>query len=669
MLPVINCIIFISFNRLLHKPKFDPMKTKPFIYTLFATFITLSGILFTACKHSSGGSKDEIVVFLNNLNEQIKAGNTDSLANYFEAGKEKTVSTLIGVLAGKTNLSGRSKPLFKLNLDVANGKINADNAEAITAAIPVAFVRDNIAPGASSINFTIHKDGDKHLKIYRVNAKNFGTDYMAYQIKVLNKFKPVGDVYSPITLAAFKTAEKLKARYDSIPWFQHVDNKTFFYVVKGSLPEDFTQTYGDADKSKPKSDYKMGLLNPELKEIIPVQFDLIHNVGGTIAGMIEVEKDNKRGLFDIEGKVIAEATYDQILPLTSGDNLALLKNGEDYFYLKSDNTISPKIEDFKIADALSMVKTYNSSYTLEGKTTRSIMEHNSKDDYTTVIISPSYLVDWQILPKFVNLQNPLRKLSDDEMGEGWGSLSYDVKFNGDKGSNDGNWFKAAFYSVVDDYLGGRSGLYTAKNVLLVDKKQNRVMGFSANTYFGDGEGGGGLSGTCSENQLKAVNDSLFEFKTTSEFDQQLLDTTKTIAEGPYYHYIQIKNGKLEALKTKRIFPTQFVKLDDSYLQGCYLIRKWNYHLKEEAQNITLSYADKEILQCMKNEIYASYRYQFKNPRWDAVFGYRFTGYDDNSDKRNANVDDSLTTIDKYNINFLNQKINGPKIKSNSLAVR
>lgn len=643
------------------------MKTKPFIYIFLATIIALSDILFTGCKHSTGGSKDEVVVFLNHLNQQVKAGNADSLSQYFEAGNEKTVTTLIGVLAGKTNLSGHSKPLFKLSLNVADSKINADNTDAITAAIPVIFSRDSLASGASSITFTIHRGADKLFKIYRVNAKTFGTDYMAYQIKVLNKFKFTGDFYSPITLAALKTAEKLKSRYDSILWFQHVDNKTFFYVVKGTLPEDFTQIYNGEDKSKPKSDYKMGLLNPELKEVIPVQFDLIHNIGGTIAGMIEVEKDNKRGLFSVDGKVIADAIYDQILPLTGSENLALLKNGEDCFYLKNDNSISPKIEGFKIADALPMVKAYSNSYTLEGKGTRNIMEHNSKDDYTTVIVSPSYLVDWQILPKFMNLQNPLRKLSDDEMGDGWGSLSYDIEFNGDKGNKEDNWFKAAFYSVVDNYLGGRSGLYTTKKVLLVDTKQNRVLGFSADTYFGDGEGGGGLSGSCNENHLKAVNDSLFEFKTTSEFDQQLLDSTKTISEGPYYHYIQIKNGKLVALKTKRVFPTQFVKLDNSYLEGCYLIRQWNYHSKEEAKNITLSYANKEILQCMKNEIYASYKYQFKNPRWDAVFGYRFTGIDD--DKKNTNVDDSLTTIDKYNINFLNQKINGAKINSNTLAAK
>lgn len=643
------------------------MNIKPLIYSLTIAIIAISGLFFAGCKHSTSGSKEDVVNFLNTFNEQAKAGNTDSLSQYFEAGKEKIVNTFIKVLAGKTNLSGRSKPMFKISLNIADSKINIDNADAVTAVIPVTFSRDSIASGVSSITFTIRKTSDKQFKIYRVNAKTFGTDYIAYQLKVVNRFKPAHDVYSPITLAAFKTAEKLKARYDSIPWFQHIDNKTFFYVVKGKLPDNLTQVNENDDQSKQPNDYKMGLLNPDLKEIIPVQYDLIHNIGGTIAGMIEVEKRDKRGLFSIDGKMIADATYDQILPLNGGENLALLKSGEDYFYLKADNTISPKIADFKIADALPEVKTYNSSFKLTSPNTKNIMEYNSTDDYNTIIISPSYLVDWKILPKFIDLQNPLRKLTEDEIGDGIGSLSFSVQFDGDKGNDDKNWFKTAYYSVIDDFLGGRSGLYTSKNLLLVDTKQNRVLGFSADSYFGGGEGGGQLSGSCNENQLKAINDSLFEFKTTSQLDQQLLDSTKTISEGPYYHYIQIKNGKLIALKTRRIFPTELVKLDDSYLQSCYVITKWGPGSNEKPVNTTMSYATKDILQCMKNEIYASYKYKFKNKRWDDVFYQHFAVTDD--DKKNANVDDSLTTIDKYNINFLNQKINGTKITSNSLAAK
>lgn len=643
------------------------MNTKPLIYRFAIVIFVVSGLLFAGCKHSTTSSKDDVINFLNTFNEQVKAGNTDSLPRYFETGKEKTINILIKVLTGKTNLSGHSKPLFKISLNTAESKINADNTNAITAVIPIVFSRDSIASGLSSITFTIHKTNGTQFKIYRVSAKNFGDDYVAYQLKVFSKFKPDHDMYSPLTIAAFKTAERLKSKYDSIPWFQHINNKTFFYVVKGTLPDHFTQVYDDEDQSKPKAEYKMGLLNPDLKEIIPVQYDLIHNIGGTIADMIEVEKGEKKGLFSIDGKMIADATYDEIMPLSSGENLALLKSGENYFYLKSDNTVSAKIEDFKIADALPEVKTYNNSFNLTGQGTKNIMEYNSTEDYTTLIVSPSYLVDWKILPKFIDLQNPLRKLTEDEIGDGTGSLSFNIQFDGDKDNDDKNWFKTAYYSVKDDYLGGRSGLYTSKKLLLVDTKQNRVLGFSADSYFGGGEGGGLLSGSCNENHLKAISDSLFEFKTTSELDQQLLDSTKNISEGPYYHYIQIKNGKLIALKTRRIFPTELVKLDNSYLQSCYVITKWGPGDNEKPVNTTMSYATKDILQCMKNEIYASYKYKFKNKRWDEVFYQRFAVTDD--DKKNANVDDSLTTIDKYNINFLNQKINGTKITVNALAAK
>ena len=57
----------------------------------------------------------------------------------------------------------------------------------------------------------------------------------------------------------------------------------------------------------------------------------------------------------------------------------------------------------------------------------------------------------------------------------------------------------------------------------------------------------------------------------------------------------------------------------------------------------------EILQYMKNEIFASYHYKFKNEKWTKEFEYRFEG-------KNTSVDDSLTAIDKYNINWISQRL-------------
>jgi hypothetical protein len=252
-------------------------------------------------------------------------------------------------------------------------------------------------------------------------------------------------------------------------------------------------------------------------------------------------------------------------------------------------------------------------------------------------------------------------MSPDEIGDGDGSSSFAVNFSADKNQANSNWLQGVYYSVVDSYLGARSGLYTTKNLLLVDKKQNRILGFSATSYFGEGEGGGELSGSCKENYLRALNDSLFEFKTTSQLDQPLLNDAQYVNEGPYYHYLQIKDGKLVALKSARIFPTQYIKLDDSYLQGCYVIGTYQ---NKQTTTETIDHTNPAILQLMKNEIYASYQYKFKNQRWNDVFVNRFGRYD----KGNlANVDDSLTVIDKYNISFINSKLNAQK--GNTLAAK
>ncbi len=296
------------------------------------------------------------------------------------------------------------------------------------------------------------------------------------------------------------------------------------------------------------------------------------------------------------------------------------------------------------------VKYISNSYTLSEKSYKNTMEYNDRNKTSSLVIAPSYLVEWQMLSKFVNFPNPLRKTQDEE--EGMGSRSIDVKYNGVE-NDEGNWFQSAFYSVVNDYLGGRGGLYETKNVLLVDKKQNKVMGFEADTYFGEGEGGGQLTGDCNQNSIRAINDSLFEYKTTAILEQDLFDKNQYIEEGPYYNYLKLVNGKLVKLNTSRMFPTQFTKLDDSYLSDCYMFTSITKDY-DNREHKTIDHATAEILQVMKNEIYASYRYQFKSSRWNEVFQrYKYAGRDT---VLNANVNDSLTAIDKYNIEFINRKL-------------
>jgi hypothetical protein len=127
-----------------------------------------------------------------------------------------------------------------------------------------------------------------------------------------------------------------------------------------------------------------------------------------------------------------------------------------------------------------------------------------------------------------------------------------------------------------------------------------------------------------------------------------------------------KNNKLIELPSKRNFSfTKYVKMDDSYLTGCYnlLIGAGR---DSEGQKKDIDHLTPEILRYMKNEIYADYRYEFKDKRWKEVFQNIESVYDRNSGKvlgGNTTVDDSLTEIDKYNINWITQKLKGTQEKS------
>lgn len=587
--------------------------------------------IFLRARYLVKPEKDEIISFLGHFNDDMKAGKTKAISAYFENGsKTKNIKLLVKILSGKTGLNGKSGPVLKLNLFTDSATVKANSGTWTEVQVPAGFTHDSVAAQATVIVFKIHKTGLHEFKIAKVNAKRFLTDYLAFEKKVKMLNFSSKDLFEPITLAAFKTAEKLKARYDSVLYFEHLQGKTFFFVAKGT----FQYRYDTAQHQN----YKLGLVNPDLKEIIPVKYNVIHNINGTIDGLIEVEDEHKKGFYNTEGKLVVPVEYEMVLPLADGNNLALLEKGSDYFYLKNDLTLTDKLVDFKLSNELKKVKNMTNSYKLDEDKSGNIMEYNSKEYHSSICFPPSYLVDWNIVTTSVDLPNHLRKAINSELEDGEGSLWQQVNFDGYK-ADEKDLFETIYYSVVDDYLGSRGGLYTSKKVLVVDNKLNKVMPFSAESYHGPGEGGGVLSGKCNDNAFRQVGENLYEFKTTS------ILVSHIFSEGPYYHYLHVVNGKLVALPDRRFFGfTKYVKMDDSYLNGCYVIKD----KRTDEMN-------KELLQYAKNEIFADYHYKFKNQKWIEAFYWQFG----NSDEANVNVNDSLTEIDKYNINWINNKLKEP----------
>ncbi len=640
------------------------MKTKPILITATGVLLLVSMIFLVNCRNSVKPEKAEINQFLNSFNRYVKAGNTDSLLACFDADKKLAIlKRLVDLLEGKKGLSGKEKPIFNLSLDVDGSEIKYVDAELTVATIPVNLDHDNLEPRHTLLSLKIRKTAPHQYKIIQADARQLLTDYLAYENFVRSKTVEDNDIFSPQTLAAFKTAAELKSKYDSVVWFAHVDKETFFYVVKGKW-----NMNNDINRYKDSviDTYEMGLVNPELKEIIPPQYDLIHNISGTFPGLVEVEKDGKKGFYDLYGKIVVPVIYEQIFPIDDDNNLAVLRAGDDYFYLKKDMGISEKV-DLKINDFFSKIKNLNNSFDLYSKALLVVTEYNSRTENGSVYISPSYLVDLNMIEKVKNFKNPLRKTTNDDE-DGDIHKKYQVSYAGES-EEPTSWLTASFYSIRDYFLGGRSEFYDKKNIVIIDKKKDRIFTQDIRSDYTPDEGSGSVDKTCDVNSIKLINDTLFEVKAGAALWIDLYDSTKSIEGGTYYHYLAIEHNKLKELPDNRNFGfTKYVKMDDSYLNGCYsmCIGSGTYDTREKK---TIDHITPGMLQYMKNEIYAEYRYQFKDKRWQDIFIDNNAYFNVDKKPNNTNVDDSLTVIDKYNINWINQKLKEGKTKPNTLAAR
>ena len=321
----------------------------------------------------------EIVMFLKRFDRQVKIGNTDSLLTYFDAGKKiNMLKRLANLLAGKADLSGVGKPPAGLTVDVDAGDCALmPIANEITwASIPLIFSHQGMNQQESTLKLEIREVAPHQYKIIQVEARKFLSDYALFEKQVKSTEKSDTERYADITLEAFKTAGQLKSKYDSITWFAHLDNKTWFYVVKGKW-EQPSRMYEKKDSADDA--YKMGLLNPDLKEIVPVEYHMIHNINGTFEGMVEVEKDHKHGFYNLSGKLVIPVKYDQVFPIDDDENMAVLKNGSDYFYLKKDTTISGKV-DLKLSDFFPEITNIAGSFNLKKNALSVVTEYNDRDN-------------------------------------------------------------------------------------------------------------------------------------------------------------------------------------------------------------------------------------------------------------------------------------------------
>lgn len=645
------------------------MKQKPILIISGILILAACVFLFMKSRIVAKPEEKEVVSFMGQLNYIYHLESADSLAAYFEGARNNTkLLKLLRILVNKTGLNGLEKPFFKTNLLITSSQISFINNELVQLAIPVQFDEGQSNQQQSLLTINIHKNAKGKFMIVNIDSQKFIADYTIYEKLMRYKHREEDTHYSDITLSAFTDADKLKSKYDTVIWFAHVNKKTFYYVVKGNWDEESSLIY---HSTSDPVEYKMGLIGPDMKEIIPPEYDLIYTVNGTLNNMIEVEKDHKRGFYNLSGQNTIPVIYDQILPINDESNLAILRNGNDYFYLKKDTTISPKV-DLKVSDFFSKIKIIKSSFTIDASFVPAVMEYNSKNSNSAFYIAPSYLIDMDMANVIQYYKNPLRTYNlDYEYNQ-----NYNMAFTNKEISKPDNWLEGFFYSIKNYFVGGREGFYDKTNIVIIDKKHDKVFSNTLTNLYD--EPLALLKGTCSINNIKIINDSLFEIKVGAHKYVNLYNSPVCLTGGPVYQYLAIRNNKLIKLPNNgRLFDfTQYIKMDDSYLQECYLVAdtsdayKASYNSKR-----SIDHVNAEMLRYMKNEIYASYDYKFKDPKWNQLLYEREEDYNSHQGK-NVNVTDSLTAIDKYNISFIEQKLKKYNLskpanptKPNSLAAK
>jgi len=601
------------------------MKTKPILIGVTIGVIILGIAFFVKAKYFDKPRVANYDQFLQDFNRHVVNKNTDSLATYFNlTWQPELLKHFLKVLTNQSSVNMGDPAVLKLELNINNcSYVYQENGDA-KINIPVKLIDNTLPVQLTALTFTVHKKANKYI-ITDVDNQGFIEDYLAYENKVRTKGLTDKDIYSPITLQAFKAAEQLKTKYDSVLWFSHINKQTYYYVVKGKWD------YYDVDSAKT---YKMGLVNPQLQEIIPAEYDLVYNINGSFNGLIEVEKDHKRGFYDLDGKLVLPVEYDQIFPLINSEHLGALRKGESYYWLEKDYSVSGEAE-INIKDLMAMLPPVNWSGLANVRKT-DIMELNSRDNHSSVLISPSYLIDLNLVTAIKYLKNPLRR--NVEFFDA--SSEYKVAESENLTKADTGRFQALVYSIRDYFIGGRSEFYDIKNVVLVDKQSNRTFSSDIPVDYSMAESAEAPV-KCDGYSFKPVSDTLFELKAGASTNLTLYDDTY-IQEMPIYHYMYVHNNKLQEKPTNRLFAfTKFVKMDESYITGCYL-----YNEK------VITGLTPAMLRYMKNEIYADYNYIFKDKKWASIFGDGMVEYK----AENANVDDRLTEIDRYNLNWINQHL-------------
>lgn len=390
----------------------------------------------------------------------------------------------------------------------------------------------------------------------------------------------------------FDQARMLQQTYDTVIWYTQYNDSIYYYVVNGEWQNFFMVDNGERSTSA-----KMGLVSESGRVIVPPAYDLVGTISFETENVVEVKKDDLVGHFAMDGKEIAPAVYEWIIPYVQDGVYALVKKDSEIGWL--DNSYVhhagfPSDEAKKYIDEFGYLgKNIEISYTT--MPTAEVIDVNYMG--RGIVVPPTYFVQAGVLNEII---------SDIYTGEnsfGWGGIEK-IETEGSMFEKISDKFSALLVMLNDHYLEGREGFYQRTNLTFVDDQHQLTTSFTM------------PSGKISFNRIDSM---LMEVRLSREgesnrYEGEMEDDQWDV---PFYQYFRIENGSVTQLKSRRSFRfTEFVRIDSSYLEG-------TFHIWEEESGTvkTQDFPFTQSLEWMRNEILADYGYDFADPETKKHFSY------------------------------------------------
>ncbi|HCW07362.1 MAG TPA: hypothetical protein DGG95_08360, partial [Cytophagales bacterium] len=513
----------------------------------------------------------DVKVFLNDFQSKLQGSDEEILKLFTGSQSKDEILKAIVILQNKdTTVKSHIQPdEFKFHIE----------GSYIVVEFPVELTASGQSTETSLLSFQLFKN-DRQFRIGKLEGEKL---YRQFSI-LKNKIEYAKELARRMAdlKVYYDRARELQKNYDSVIWFVHHKNMTYYYAVKG--------VYNfDSLKKGTLQNCKMGLIDETGKVIVPVEFDLISNPSMTFAEAVEVTNNGRVGCYSLDGKEMIPPNYEWIVPYEKGFANALVKKDPIFGWLDKEYAFH---ENFPSEEAEKSIKEFeyltNNAFRFGiGHQDLISILYPIEDSFrgNGLIIASSVFASNGILPivndGFVTLkdaeENRLFQYGDDY-----------IENTNEKPFSVSETLSAFISNIKTRYIGGRGEFYTTHKIILIDKNQKLLSSIEA---WG------------ADFKFRKLSDELFESKAISETDAGPSIWARE-ANFPFYSYFKFDLGKLIRLKSNRLFQcTEFVKMDSSYLSGDFIFYQNN-------NDVHSKFASSETIRTMRDDILASYGFIF-----------------------------------------------------------